>query len=661
MTNAKGLFKKVIAIVLVVCMISSMLSGCASSNQIPELEIDTSAIADTITTEIQNQADSTEQAELPVETAFSTDWFVYEKIFSDYSLAYDTFDAVLHLGDGTEIVGIGYTDFSAYYETTDGELGFFPAGFIADVGGIIPYDQTEDGLIIENLDYTDEKYQFVYAYDTEPFMEHCVVNGQYLKYGVNDNGAITYEAQAYQRGYCDESLGALYSYDEGKYLFDPDMGTYIPISGTSLFESIDYTELEAEVNRILAEQDANFSEQDVITSAYMAQEAVVSYFLSMQEETFLGYDVDELVACAEELDPMECIRITPEGYIIIEVENNPPEGADAVAKWAVGIGCGIVVIGSTALNIFVPAARPFCGAITGAAIDVFMQVVIDNQTVDNIQWSKVAVAAVSGAMMAWLCPLAAGQVTSVATKAFESAVLGKLCGYGVLTLTNGLVSGVTGYANAMIDGEEDGWNAFLLGAAIGAGCTVFASALSELLAAVAPHVTSLLSHTKPGQWLNKVTGKVGLFIQGHQINVSDKLDDILNPKSVHEAARQAMLELTNQTGAAGGAYTQLVANGSERHEMPSFSSVSNATGVENRAQANLPAIKMSPQDHRMTASFGNSAASAQYRADQAKLIAQGNYRAAIQMDIDDITSKFGTKYNDAIMEMLEYATKMGWW
>ena len=62
--------------------------------------------------------------------------------------------------------------------------------------------------------------------------------------------------QVYQRGYCDESLGALYSYDEGKYLFDPDMGTYIPISGTSLFESIDYTELEAEVNRILAEQDA---------------------------------------------------------------------------------------------------------------------------------------------------------------------------------------------------------------------------------------------------------------------------------------------------------------------------------------------------------------------------------------------------------------------
>ncbi|MBQ1213735.1 MAG: hypothetical protein IIX81_01765, partial [Tidjanibacter sp.] len=109
-------------------------------------------------------------------------------------------------------------------------------------------------------------------------------------------------------------------------------------------------------------------------------------------------------------------------------------------------------------------------------------------------------------MMAWLCPLAAGQVTSVATKAFESSVLGKLCGYGVLTLTNGLVSGVTSYANAMIDGEEDGWNAFLLGAAIGAGCTVFASALSELLAAAAPHVTSLLSHTKPGQWLNKVTG-----------------------------------------------------------------------------------------------------------------------------------------------------------
>lgn len=46
---------------------------------------------------------------------------------------------------------------------------------------------------------------------------------------------------------------------------------------------IDYDKLEAEINRILDEQDFNFSTVDVQTSVYFAQEAVASYLLSMQE------------------------------------------------------------------------------------------------------------------------------------------------------------------------------------------------------------------------------------------------------------------------------------------------------------------------------------------------------------------------------------------
>ncbi len=639
---------RITALILSVSMLLPILTSCKQSDTAPDVDIDTETIADEITTELQTG----------VLDSVSEEAFAYQKLFEDYSLVYDTFNAAIILEDGTEVTGIGYSDYSAFYESDDGESGFFPAGFIADPGYVIPSDQAEKGLVVENLDYSNLQYQYVFAYDTDASMQHCVINGQYLKFGVGSDGTIVYEAQPYERGICDESLGSLYSYDESRYVLDLDVGNFVPVTGVSLFESIDYDQIEAEMNRVLAEQDLRFSEHEIITSVHIAQEAVVSYFLSMQEETFLGCNVSELVAVAEQIDPMECMRITPEGYVVIDVENASPEGPEAVAKWAVGISCGIVVIGSTALNIFVPAARPLSGAITGAAIDVFMQVVVNNQGVGEIQWNKVAVAAVSGAMMAWLCPLAASGVTGAATKAFNSQVLGKIAGYGVLTLTNGLVSGATGYANAKIDGE-DGLNAFLVGAALGAGCTVAASALSEVLSSVAPKITEILAKTQPGKWLNKAAGKVGLFIGSHQVHLKNQtLEKILAPKSINEAAKRAIAEVNGQAGAAGGSYKSLSTSGdgsTQRHEMPSFQS----TGDEKRA--NAPAIKMSTEDHRRTASYGSSRDAMQYRDTQAKLIEQGKYHEAIQMDIDDITSKFGAQYNDAIEKMLEYATQIGWW
>lgn len=441
-------------------------------------------------------------------------------------------------------------------------------------------------------------------------------------------------------------------------MYDPDFGDYVYISGTPLYSLIDYQQVKLELDRIIETQNINFSRQDVVTAVSYAQEATIAYLLSLQQETFLGCNVDELVAISQTLDPMDCIRITPEGYVIINVEGDIPEGSDAVAKWTVGICCGIAIIGSTALSIFVPAARPLSGAITGAAIDVFMQVVIENHTVENIDWRKVGVAAVSGAVMAWACPLAASGITSVATKQLGSEVLGKLCGYGMLTLTNSIASGATTYANACLDGEDTGWDTFLSGAAIGAVATVGAAALSEICSAAGPKVAHILSSTKAGQWINRVTGKASLWVSGHQIHLpNDGLESILAPKSVHQAAKLAIAEINGQTGAAGGAFRNLCNAGdgsTNKHEMPSFS----ASGDDKRGR--LPAIKMEASDHRLTASWGASEEALQYQEAQRALCQQGKYMEALQMDIDDITSKFGTKYSDGLSQALEYAKSLGW-
>lgn len=49
-----------------------------------------------------------------------------------------------------------------------------------------------------------------------------------------------------------------------------------------------------------------------------------------------------------------------------------------------------------------------------------------------------------------------------------------------------------------------------------------------------------------------------------------------------------------------------------------------------------PAIKMDPEDHQKTSSYGNSDSAKNYRAKQKKLIDEGKFLDAVQMDVDDI-------------------------
>ncbi len=105
----------------------------------------------------------------------------------------------------------------------------------------------------------------------------------------------------------------------------------------------------------------------------------------------------------------------------------------------------------------------------------------------------------------------------------------------------------------------------------------------------------------------------------------------------------------------GGSYKDVKKNSDgnkdEVHHMPADSS-------SNIERGDGPAIKMEKEDHRKTASCGNSKEAREYRAEQEKLINEGKFREALQMDIDDIKDKFGDKYNDAIDEMLDYVNEL---
>ena len=71
-----------------------------------------------------------------------------------------------------------------------------------------------------------------------------------------------------------------------------------------------------------------------------------------------------------------------------------------------------------------------------------------------------------------------------------------------------------------------------------------------------------------------------------------------------------------------------------------------------------PAISMSKADHAETASFGSSAEAKTYRAEQANLIKNGKFTEAQNMDVKDVQSKFGSKYDQAIRQLRDYTKKL---
>lgn len=574
------LFMRATALTVSAVMMFTTLTGCAdgaksNSKNDPSQStntVSTKDIADSISESLRNENESQAEAVKisfdPDDYAGDLDAFVYGLIVSEYELCYNVFNAAVELDNGEMVYGIGYTDYADRYDSDDGKI-FFPSGFISLIGEPeIPEDAVENGLEVIDLECEDMEHGFVLAYDTEPFTEHCVVWEQYLQYGINETGAITYNAVPDSSEY-DDSLGTLYSYDSGKYLlyYGEDQSEDLKVE--SLSGQIDYAAVEAEMNRIIAEQNLNFSKVEIETIVAEAPAYLESALLATQAETFMGYDVSELIEKAKQLDPNEIMTITPDG-IIIDVADDIPDDPDKLAKWLVGVTCGVLVIGSIALDVFVPALRPVGGAISGAAIEVFIQVVIDNQTLDNVNWNKVAVSAVSGAAIAWLCPLAAQAATQqvagaigkttieICGQKIATEALAKLAGYATLTVSNALVSGVTNAAFASIDGKstDEQFDAFIVGAAIGGALTVVGSAMGEVVQHFKPgqKIMNAVSKKFPNSWLNKAgqslaagSEKIATFIGEHQVHLSNTaLEDILAPASVYSAAKEATRAIQNE-------------------------------------------------------------------------------------------------------------------
>lgn len=136
--------------------------------------------------------------------------------------------------------------------------------------------------------------------------------------------------------------------------------------------------------------------------------------------------------------------------------------------------------------------------------------------------------------------------------------------------------------------------------------------------------------------------------------IEERLNSFLKSKELFNDIEND-LENHENLEKKGGSYGEVFKKGEgekfEVHHMPA----NNVNGLELN---DGPAIKMEKEDHRETASCGNSREARQYRLIQKDLIEEGKFREAMQMDIDDIHEKFADKYDDAISQMVEYVDKI---
>jgi hypothetical protein len=126
--------------------------------------------------------------------------------------------------------------------------------------------------------------------------------------------------------------------------------------------------------------------------------------------------------------------------------------------------------------------------------------------------------------------------------------------------------------------------------------------------------------------------------------------------SARTLTRAETVRAARLTGRHGGRFGQLERLGKEGYQRhhPIAAAISPIPYEE------APAFHMETLDHMRTASYGNGPAAQRYKAAQKRLADSGRMDEAMHMDIRDVRSKFGNKYDREISEMLDYAKERGY-
>ncbi|MDE5616314.1 MAG: hypothetical protein K2I78_00830, partial [Clostridia bacterium] len=355
--------------------------------------------------EITNELDLTED-EMFLYSIVMTDLYYYDQI--------NVFPAMIVLPNKEEVLGFGYTNYQEAYSVDDNGFVYYGAGFVAlprqyviteeDIGNGIELYQT-------SKDFQPEKQScsYVLSYTQNFGPCHYVANNKYIVYSVEDT-LVKYSSFPVEEEYFIKDSGAVYSYDEGRCVYDPNLGNDTTIKATSLNTMLDPAIAKGEYEKYIADQTANGFTVDTLNFVYISYSALSAYLLSEQDESLLGIDVQEFYDLEKTLGNNEYYTVDADGNL---TKLEFPHEEEDKATWLDRLAGAIVAIGMICVGVIIvaaistvtcgvtTAAAPYImGAFIGAGMEVFMQTVVQGKKLDQVNWLRVGVAAVSGVLSA---------------------------------------------------------------------------------------------------------------------------------------------------------------------------------------------------------------------------------------------------------------------
>lgn len=382
--------------------------------------------------------------------------YTYASISLDLmSYGYEVFNGYITTSRGDEY-GIAYTDYEDAIKFENDEKIYVSTGFLAfsideSISG------TDDLLIVQPVDenaedIVDESYGYVLACIENGIPAgHFVVNNTYVIYVV-ENGKVDIKALENKPENYDLSLGTIYDYDKQDVIYVPfDDIDSSPIGYIPLTEEIDYEAIKTNLYNVIAEQQSKGYAIQTITISFLSVDTLNAlYGILAQGDTLNGYSFDALNGI--EFDSAkQYIHFNEDGSITLkDLPPIPVTQYKSIFDWLVD---ALVLVGAGALAIVSitflgPAGGVIAAGVLGAGIEYFSQTVLGGKKFSEVNWAKVGIMAISGALGAMVpCAGTLGYIAAGAVGGLTSAALTAVDGGSWEDI---LVSATTGALTSML-------------------------------------------------------------------------------------------------------------------------------------------------------------------------------------------------------------------
>ena len=246
-----------------------------------------------------------------------------------------------------EVLACGFTEILQEGEEVSSINGYDVEDtiYIMDTSDAVESVRSKQVVPDQSVNDFNEIEYLIYAYNYENIApSHFVYKNYYVTYYMENEGIVRYSTQENITENYNLSLGSIYDYDNKQFIYDASIfGEYKNHSAVELFGEEDYTKLESELQVLSEQQLANGYEVSEFNIVYISPESIQAYLSSEEEDTFFGYNVDELTATFGLGTALTYNGSTFEKSTIIPEEEGYNWKSFLIKA---GIGCGIILVGA---------------------------------------------------------------------------------------------------------------------------------------------------------------------------------------------------------------------------------------------------------------------------------------------------------------------------